>query len=748
MKRLILLFAALYLLPMSAEEVTLTTLNAIHSLSDAEARRQLPVLFEATVTYYDNSGGTDLFVEDEGRAIYVYAKPGAGYVPGDRVLVKGRTRLDFRPDIVSEQITLLHHGVPPKPVAASFKQLLREDLDSARVLVRGQVRSADFVTAQGEPSIYLTLQIDGCAIDVMVIGHDATGLRQLLDATVEVTGIAAAKADSKQQLTGIVIETQSIADVKILKSGQTDPRSLPITLINEIIRAYDVNDQSSRVRTRGSVTYYQPGAALVLQNRSQSLWVSTLYDGPLRIGSVVDVSGFPDVKDGHVILTRGEPDPVQIEAAIAPEHADWTDLAAGKHAFELVSTEGRVLASVRGAAQDEYVLDSNGRPFSAIFRHPELQGSSLPPMKKVPIGSKIRVTGICTLQYGSDPLGAPVAFDILLRSYDDVALVAGPSIVSIGNLLFFIGFLLLFMSVIFVRDSTRERKLRHRNSELAYVESRRSRILEDINGPRPLAGIIEQITELVSFRFRGASSWCVIKDGAQLGNQPKNLSAFRIVSQEITAHSGPPLGTVYAAFHPLTQSSPNELETLTNAAALARLAIETRRVYSDLRHRSEFDLLTDVQNRFSLERRLDKQIEAARATAGIFGFIYVDLDDFKQVNDLHGHQIGDQYLQSVALRLKRELRTGDLLARLGGDEFAVLLPTIRNREEVEAIAERLKNSFDSPFPLEECELHGSASIGIALYPEDGTSKDDIVKKADLAMYVAKQARRQSVRNLS
>ena len=98
--------------------------------------------------------------------------------------------------------------------------------------------------------------------------------------------------------------------------------------------------------------------------------------------------------------------------------------------------------------------------------------------------------------------------------------------------------------------------------------------------------------------------------------------------------------------------TPNPLlsiaEALAMGAGLATLAIETRRLYSDLIHRSEFDLLTDIQNRFSLEKQLDSLIEEARLTAGIFGLIYIDLDDFKLVNDRYGHHVGDLYLQEAA----------------------------------------------------------------------------------------------------
>jgi diguanylate cyclase (GGDEF)-like protein len=178
------------------------------------------------------------------------------------------------------------------------------------------------------------------------------------------------------------------------------------------------------------------------------------------------------------------------------------------------------------------------------------------------------------------------------------------------------------------------------------------------------------------------------------------------------------------------------------AAGLACLAIETRELYSDLLRRSEFDLLTDSYNRFSMDKHLDAQIAGARDKAGIFGLIYIDLDKFKQVNDLYGHHVGDLYLQGMARRMKGELRPGDILARLGGDEFAALVPNVRNRAEVEEIAHRLEQSFDEPLAMEGFVLQGSASAGVALYPEDGASGHMLLNAADAAMYVAKHSRRE------
>jgi diguanylate cyclase (GGDEF)-like protein len=329
-----------------------------------------------------------------------------------------------------------------------------------------------------------------------------------------------------------------------------------------------------------------------------------------------------------------------------------------------------------------------------------------------------------------------------LRSTDDITVVAKPSLINTRNLTLVVALLLVCMFAVGARGWAIEHRVRRQTALLAYIERRRRRILEDINGSRPLAEIIEQITELVSFKLKGSPCWCQVADGARLGIHPENPKAMRIVKRDIPARSGPPLGELFAAFDPLTKPRDIESEALALAAELATLAIETRRLYSDLLRRSEFDLLTDIHNRFSLEKRLDAQIEDARQNATIFGLIYVDLDKFKQINDIYGHRVGDLYLQQVALRMKNQIRSVDTLARLGGDEFAVLLPVARNREDCEEVARRLERCFDEPFFVAGNILHCQASVGIALYPENGATKDSLLNAADAAMYQAKRSKRE------
>ena len=306
--------------------------------------------------------------------------------------------------------------------------------------------------------------------------------------------------------------------------------------------------------------------------------------------------------------------------------------------------------------------------------------------------------------------------------------------------------LLLAFAALTLRFWRLERKVRREMATLAYSERRRSRILEQINGTVPLAEIVEQTAELVSFSLHGSPCWVQIAGGARLGNQPSNLAGFSVHEHKIPSRSGPPLGSIFVGFDPHAPAHPAEKEAFETASSLIELAIETRKILTDLVHRSEFDLLTDVQNRFALERSLDEQIRSARATAGIFGLVYIDLNGFKQVNDLYGHQIGDLYLKEIALRMKRQLRPGDLLARLGGDEFAILVTNVRNRSDIEEITLRLERCFDNVFQTGDCAVQGSASIGFALYPEDARTRDSLIAAADTAMYGVKGTRNENQEN--
>ena len=153
------------------------------------------------------------------------------------------------------------------------------------------------------------------------------------------------------------------------------------------------------------------------------------------------------------------------------------------------------------------------------------------------------------------------------------------------------------------------------------------------------------------------------------------------------------------------------------------------------RHRSLHDVLTGLPNRRYFEEHVQEVTAGRRGSRS--AVMLMDLNRFKEVNDTLGHGVGDQLLREIARRLEHVSRRGDIVARLGGDEFGVLVADIEGEEEAVAVARRLMEQFEAPFEVDGRHLSVGASIGIAMYPEDGRSPAVLVQRADVAMYVAK-----------
>ena len=170
---------------------------------------------------------------------------------------------------------------------------------------------------------------------------------------------------------------------------------------------------------------------------------------------------------------------------------------------------------------------------------------------------------------------------------------------------------------------------------------------------------------------------------------------------------------------------------------VARDITERKRAEQLISYQAYHDILTDLPNRILFKDRLGLAVIQAKRNEAELAVMFVDLDRFKLVNDTMGHVRGDELLQVVAGRLKDCLRRGDTLARIGGDEFTVVLPELRDRLDAEIIADKFLESFRQPFILDGSEVYISASIGIAVYPSDGETIDELLRHADIAMYHVK-----------
>ena len=183
---------------------------------------------------------------------------------------------------------------------------------------------------------------------------------------------------------------------------------------------------------------------------------------------------------------------------------------------------------------------------------------------------------------------------------------------------------------------------------------------------------------------------------------------------------------------------------------------ELQRMYLKLEELAFTDALTRLPNRYQLHQRLEAFTNNQRRGERSFGFLLMDLDKFKTVNDTLGHHVGDQLLQQVSLRMQEMLRDTDMVtrldsasrsafekdmvARLGGDEFAAILPDAKNREQAETVARKLNDAMQEPFTVESHRFSIGISIGIVIFPDDGDDMHSLMRKADVAMYFAKKNR--------
>jgi len=165
---------------------------------------------------------------------------------------------------------------------------------------------------------------------------------------------------------------------------------------------------------------------------------------------------------------------------------------------------------------------------------------------------------------------------------------------------------------------------------------------------------------------------------------------------------------------------------------------ERKQAEEQVFYQAHYDDLTGLANRFLSLDRLSQMINDAIRKRELIAVLFIDLDDFKKVNDSMGHDTGDELLVQAADRLQSSIRAGDTVGRLGGDEFIVLLPGIKDNAEAQPVAENLLNRFRQPFLVDKRELTLTLSIGIAIFPDDGNNPSDILRNADTAMYHAKK----------
>ena len=245
------------------------------------------------------------------------------------------------------------------------------------------------------------------------------------------------------------------------------------------------------------------------------------------------------------------------------------------------------------------------------------------------------------------------------------------------------------------------------------------------------------------------------------GYKPKDLSGININtlfhndSQEyledilskinsLEINDPPPIEIT--GLHKDNSEFPIELTTTCNTSdentiytIIIRDITDSKKNEEDLKHQAYFDQLTDIPNRTLFSDRAENALNQAKRSDDGLAIIFIDLDDFKEINDTLGHEAGDIMLKTLSQRFINSARNTDTVSRRGGDEFTILMPRIKNLEDAAILAERILESNKEEIKIHNNSLYPKTSIGISVFPGDGDTVDILIKNADEAMYHAKKS---------
>lgn len=209
-----------------------------------------------------------------------------------------------------------------------------------------------------------------------------------------------------------------------------------------------------------------------------------------------------------------------------------------------------------------------------------------------------------------------------------------------------------------------------------------------------------------------------------------------------------PLDNTVLVTNPLLSAEENNILKSVLTFGIAHDVTARKKVEKTVYRKASYDYLTGLPNQLLFYDRLNLAIKQANRNKNIFAVMFLDLDDFKEINDSYGHVVGDQILIEIATRLRSNLRAGDTVARIGGDEFILLLPQVDNKWEAAIIAKKFTDKINRAFIIDGVTHSLSVSIGISLYPENGLSGDLLIRGADQAMYQIKHSDKNGYKFLS
>jgi diguanylate cyclase (GGDEF)-like protein len=324
---------------------------------------------------------------------------------------------------------------------------------------------------------------------------------------------------------------------------------------------------------------------------------------------------------------------------------------------------------------------------------------------------------------------------------------------------------ILFVTAL-IWSRRKQRKFLSLQRRAEQLERERARILEMAGRNEPLLEILQVLASVTQQQLPGSAACFsviqegrlrdsvapelpneflesayprgVIVDSATRRNEARSHGLADCWSQEFLSSTGNQIGCVDVYRDKHTPRDEAETALLEGVANLAGIVIQHREMYDQLAFQASRDPLTDLPNRRLFQDRLEQAILRAHRNDEKLAILLIDLDRFKQINDLLGHSVGDALLREVAQRIEGCLRKSDTLSRMGGDEFTVLLDTVASVDGAEQVLRRITEALQAPLTILDHKITVSASIGLSVYPEHGEDPATLLRNADLAMYHAKE----------
>lgn len=403
------------------------TAAAILALSPDKASHGDSAQIRGVVTQSVEQG---MVINDSTAGIWIYWDQSENYSPGDELEVRGVVATGmFAPVVNAVSIRKLGRSALPKPANASFRQLSSGDMDGQYVTVAGSVRSVGIRnTGPRSKRLSMKVQVDGGFLLVTLPAEDQMAVSALIDAVVRITGTAMCSKNDSRQIIAPTLAVSDLHNITVLRARPSNLFSEPLIPIGRLMQYRSGTDFDHRVHVAGTVTYYQPGESLILEDHGAALNIKTTQSISIALGDRVEAVGFPAPQDSGPILEDALLRRISTGPPLAPMPVKLADISSGKLNYNLISTEGRLLRQMREPSREVFLLQENSNILLA-----ELESSAAADvLHKIPEGSAIRISGISTLEiggpwnYGVDSAKA-VRCRILLRSPSDLVMIEPPT---------------------------------------------------------------------------------------------------------------------------------------------------------------------------------------------------------------------------------------------------------------------------------------------------------------------------------